>query len=707
MDGELRKIKKLYGEDFAKFCRSVFPRILEEEGLLLNTLKEAFPPSHELYKALVESDTLSDFKYHIFYRAGFEKYEPKDIDEIPSQLMLRSGYSLYRCEREDDVMQFVRYYRDDELLCTFDDIRDRLEDCDVFFAVSFDAEEIDRSDFEEPTREDKYGTSVISIQFDKYDGSLSIKNRYNHTVDNPDATFSNDLDNICPGLTDSFATHYGLYSKVDYSNYEEFYSDKFVRSNDNRYFHIKRYANDVYFCDENWVVVNGEAIYYDKSRYEIFDYFILDKQEKRIFSPIEGFKDSFMDEFSNIKKIDVEKGVDGKRIVVTKNDDTFFEFSINGMGEIREYENNFQTEVGDYFLWSSVKLKSISIPKVKKIGDSFLESNRIVEAIDCPELEEVGSAFMRENMRLNYLNLPKAKRFGNSCLMKCASLEELNLPEVQDVGDSFLMRNKKLKTINMPKLMFAGDDCMYSARYLQVANFPELQEVGNNFIKQGWAVKTLNVPKLEFVGDGFVEEGYLLETLDFPSLVEAGDYFMDGCNSIEKISLPKLKKLGSKALVDASDVTELSLPELVSVGSSFMENNESLRTLYAPKLEEVGSCFLNANDELTELSLPMVKETPKGFMGSNTSIKKLDMPSLEVAGENFLKDNLNIDEVSLPNVRVVGHAFLMNNESIRNVSMPKLEEVGVFFLCGSMDNLVVVDIPDGVKGLPSGIKEFQ
>lgn len=707
MDGELRKIKKLYGEDFAKFCRSVFPRILEEEGLLLNTLKEAFPPSHELYKALVESDTLSDFKYHIFYRAGFEKYEPKDIDETPSQLMLRSGYSLYRCEREDDVMQFVRYYRDDELLCTFDDIRDRLEDCDVFFAVSFDAEEIDRSDFEEPTREDKYGTSVISIQFDKYDGSLSIKNRYNHTVDNPDATFSNDLDNICPGLTDSFATHYGLYSKVDYSNYEEFYSDKFVRSNDNRYFHIKRYANDVYFCDENWVVVNGEAIYYDKSRYEIFDYFILDKQEKRIFSPIEGFKDSFMDEFSNIKKIDVEKGADGKRIVVTKNDDTFFEFSINGMGEIREYENNFQTEVGDYFLWSSVKLKSISIPKVKKIGDSFLESNRIVEAIDCPELEEVGSAFMRENMRLNYLNLPKAKRFGNSCLMKCASLEELNLPEVQDVGDSFLMRNKKLKTINMPKLMFAGDDCMYSARYLQVANFPELQEVGNNFIKQGWAVKTLNVPKLEFVGDGFVEEGYLLETLDFPSLVEAGDYFMDGCNSIEKISLPKLKKLGSKALVDASDVTELSLPELVSVGSSFMENNESLRTLYAPKLEEVGSCFLNANDELTELSLPMVKETPKGFMGSNTSIKKLDMPSLEVAGENFLKDNLNIDEVSLPNVRVVGHAFLMNNESIRNVSMPKLEEVGVFFLCGSMDNLVVVDIPDGVKGLPSGIKEFQ
>ena len=40
---------------------------------------------------------------------------------------------------------------------------------------------------------------MISIQFTKDDAhTLSIKNRYNHSVNDPDATFSNNLDNIIP-----------------------------------------------------------------------------------------------------------------------------------------------------------------------------------------------------------------------------------------------------------------------------------------------------------------------------------------------------------------------------------------------------------------------------------------------------------------------------------------------------------------------------
>ena len=707
MDGELRKIKKLYGEDFAKFCRSAFPRILEEEGLLLETLKEAFPPSHGLYKALVEADALSDFKYHIFYRAGFEKYEPEEIDETPSQLLLRSGYSLYRCEREDDVMQFVRYYKEDELLCTFDDIRGRLDDCDVFFAVSFDADELDRSDFEEPAREDKYGTSVISIQFDKYDGSLSIKNRYNHTVDNPDATFSNDLDNICPGLTDSFATHYGLYSKVDYSSYDEFYSDNFVRSNDNRYFHFKRSINSVYFCDENWIVVDGEATYYDKSRYEIFDCFILDKQEKRIFSPIEGYKDSFMDEFSNVKKIDVEKSDGGKRFVVTKNDDTFFEFQINTNNEITSYENNFQTEVGDFFLRVSKELIEVSIPKVKKIGDNFLERNTKVMAVDFPELEEIGDSFMQENRKLTFLDLPKVKNIGRNALYKNTSLEGLSLPVVENIGDDFLYRDRIIKTAYLPKVKTIGDNFLYAARYLKKADFPELEEVGENFIKQSWGVEKANFPKLTHISHAFLEEAALLTSIDLPNVLEIGNHFMAGCKSLEEVSMPKVKTMGDEAFQDASELKELSLPELESVGYGFLKWNQELHSLSAPKLDYVGKDFLANNFELTELILPSLKHAPVGFLGSNSVIKKIDLSSLESAGENFLMQNLELEEVSFPNLKTVGTAFLMNNESLRNVSMPKLEEVGVFFLCGSMDNLVVVDIPDGVKGMPSGIKEFQ
>ena len=45
---------------------------------------------------------------------------------------------------------------------------------------------------------------MISIQIDKVNNYVSIKNRYNHTVENPDCTFNNNLDNIIPGLIKSF-----------------------------------------------------------------------------------------------------------------------------------------------------------------------------------------------------------------------------------------------------------------------------------------------------------------------------------------------------------------------------------------------------------------------------------------------------------------------------------------------------------------------
>lgn len=80
-----------------------------------------------------------------------------------------------------------------------------------FFAVKKNADEIKRENFTNPQRQDEYGTSVISIQFSKGTiNDLSIKNRYNHSVNNPDATFSNNLENIKPGLTNSFEQHYGL-----------------------------------------------------------------------------------------------------------------------------------------------------------------------------------------------------------------------------------------------------------------------------------------------------------------------------------------------------------------------------------------------------------------------------------------------------------------------------------------------------------------
>ena len=704
MDGELRKIKKLYGEDFAKYCRSAFPRILEEEGLLLETLKKAFPPSHNIYKTLVEDDSLPEFKNHIFYRAGFEKYEPKDSDISPSQLMLQAGYSLYRCERESDVMQFVRYYQDAELLCTFDDIQDRLDSCDVFFAVSFDADELDRLEFKEPKREDKYGTSVISIQFDKNDGSLSIKNRYNHTVENPDATFSNDLDNIIPGLTDSFASYYGLYSKVDYSYYDEFYSDSFVKSNKDQYFHFNRRIDDIYFCDENWVVVDGEATYYDKSRFEVFDCFILDKQKKTIFSPSDDYHDSFMDEFTDVKKIDVDAFDGGRKIIVTKNDDSFFELHISKEGTILSYKNEFQTTVGNSFLSASRDIEEISIPKVKTIGRDFLRSSKKLQVLELPEVEEVGHAFLNLNKDLVSLNMPKVKKVGTSFLAKNIALEKINLPEVEEVGDEFLMLDRMLKSVSLPKVKNIGSYFMMSARKIEDIDFPELESVGSSFIKQSWGLRKVNLPKLEQTGEAFLEECSILKTIELPSLLKADRFFMSAARGLDKISMPKVQVLGSDALIEAV-VTELSLPELVSVGSRFLSENKTLSSLNMPKLEEVGNRFLEENTGLKEIDLPKLKHAAKGFLETNGMIQRVNLPSLETADNDFMLNNYALEELSLPELKTIGTNFLMYNSSLKSVSIPKLEEAGLFFLSWALEDLSVIDIPATAKGLPRMIKE--
>lgn len=39
---ELKKIKKMYGEDLMKLCRDFFPTILEKEGLLTEILTQSF-----------------------------------------------------------------------------------------------------------------------------------------------------------------------------------------------------------------------------------------------------------------------------------------------------------------------------------------------------------------------------------------------------------------------------------------------------------------------------------------------------------------------------------------------------------------------------------------------------------------------------------------------------------------------------------------
>ena len=186
---DLKLIKDKYGAKMMHFCRSAFPTILETPGLLFSMLKDHFEFNRFLYEDIENEGEKDSFKIYIYSLLQKDEAEVAS-EKTPKELFEELGYDFYECKTEEEIQYFKKYYKEDEELCTFSG--GRLNTCYVFFAVKKDAENIKRK--AEPERQDEYGTSVISIQFTKDDtNTLSIKNRYNHTVSNPDATFSNNL----------------------------------------------------------------------------------------------------------------------------------------------------------------------------------------------------------------------------------------------------------------------------------------------------------------------------------------------------------------------------------------------------------------------------------------------------------------------------------------------------------------------------------
>lgn len=529
MEGiDLKFIKKHYGENFAKMCREYFPTILEQQGLLTEIIFFLFPPSRHLYEDIVNEGLENEFKsyiYAIFDHENKIKANIKnmtDVDKTPEQLLDKAGYILFpECKTEEDVQAFKKYYSKGEELCTFKG--ERLNSCRIWFAVKKDVESIRRENFENPQREDEYGTSVISIQFTKTKPNiLSIKNRYNHAVRNPDCTFGNDLDNIIDGLTQSFIKSYSLdldnelygdeTSELDDNLSLSFEIPGYVQARDGRFYKSNLEARHINYCSiDNSIVTHDDVYYYDKSRYIILDHFLIDLQEKQIKDPFpelssnvekQYFK-SFIDSIGPIKNIKVERVDDNKVIYITpKDNDGIVKITLDKDNNFIEYSN----------------------PYVKKIGDGFLYYNQSLQKLDLPNLEECGELFLPSNLVLSELNLPKLTKCGSLFLIKNKSLSTLDLPNLQECGDAFLQRNMDLRQLNVPNLRKCGSKFLYSNNGILNLSMPKLQVCGDGFFSFNETLRTIDLPCLESCGDGFLRSNNYLKNL-LPTLLEFRNLF--------------------------------------------------------------------------------------------------------------------------------------------------------------------------------------
>ena len=572
---ELKKIKKIYGERFMKYCREYFPTILEREGELLNILEKSFSRNCRLSEDINTDELKEELKAYIYSKTEIEeKKKKRDITKTPYELLDEAGYNLYECKNEDEIQEFKKYYKEGEELCTFNG--GRLNRCVVFWAVKKNVDDIKRENFDNPRREDEYGTSVMGIQFTKGEMStVSIKNRYNHRVNNPDATYGNNLEKIIPGLTESFEEllkERGL--NLNTKNVEEFNIPGYTVASDGKYYKYNLEINGVYYCPGN-IIIDGNNIHrLQPEKQELIDYFILDKENKTLKPYDSTIGDCFIDEFGDIEKIETKKvkGENTRTIEITKKqNDIPILIKVNSNNEITKYENKELEEIGDDFLTYNKGLKELNLPKLQKVKDYFLFRNEAIQELDLPELEEVGSDFLTDNKGLKELNIPKLEITGDYFLTGNEKIQELDLPELKEVGSEFLRYNKGLKELNLPKLKEAGSSFLGSNKGLKELNLPKLKKVGNRFLYNNRKLKELNLPKLKEVGYIFLYHNKVAKQLNMPKLEKVGENFLYNNEDLQELNLPELKEVGNQFLANNKKLKEVNMPNL--------KNNEDLNVI--------------------------------------------------------------------------------------------------------------------------------
>ncbi len=572
---ENKAIKKLYGEKFLHFCKNSFSTILNDEGQLLKILTKNFAPTHSLISVLEKDNNADKFIDYIYSLYKIKTRPVVKTDKTAVQLFDEAGYILYpECKSDSDINEFKSYYFDYEALCTFGG--KRLKTCRVWFAVKKNVNQINRLDFTNPQREDEYGTSVLSIQFTRGNVSrLSIKNRYNHTVKNPDATFNNNLDNIIPGLMHSFVRDYKINASEKVS-LEDFGLPGFVKDRNDVFHKLNIRNGNTFFCENNIVVVNGEPIQFDKSSTMLIDNYLIDFKKKKVISLIKPEKDEFVKLFKKIVDIKIVKKEDGNReITVTNSDNQKIVFEINSKNQIISYYNPYATTIKNNFLHANIALKKIDLPNVESIGNGFLKTNK----------------------KLNQISIKKVKTIGEDFLRINDVLEVLEIPNVTQIKSRFLMVNNKIKKLDMPLLKYVGDDFLTSNIIFNEINAPQLEQVGNYFLQASNELAFVDFPKLKIIEKKFLSNVKMMKSISLPQAIKVGDFFMNN-SLVESVDLQKAETIGDFFLSNNYVVQHLNLASAKTIGDEFCYGNQSLKKLELTNTTKVGRLFLSKNEDV-------------------------------------------------------------------------------------------------------------
>ena len=618
---DLKLIKDKYGEDMMHFCRRLFPTLLEEKGLLFDLLGRHFEYSKQLYDDIMENKLGGEFQNYVMCLARLDRhYKETDEEKSPEELLEEAGYTLKECHTEEEIEDYAKYYAPGEALCTFGD--NRLKSSYVFFAVKKNVDQIKREDFPNPARQDEYGTSVISIQFTRGDvNHLGIMNRYNHVkgVDNPDATFSNNLDNIILGLTKAFEKKYGFHIHSDRRGFD---IPNYVKGNDGKLYKYLFEKNGIYYCPNNVVIDAKYDVHkFDKEKYIIMDYYVIDLVNKKITVFDDNLLDSFVDGFKNIKNIKVVNNKpEGTKSIIVNNE---IIMEINGNNRLVNYYNPYVTKLDNSFMGynGDSVIEKLDLPNAIEVEEDFFEDNKTLKEIRLDNAITIADGFMRKNRDLRIFYAPNVISIGNNCLESNQELRIIDLPNVRELGKCFALHNKNIIEVRMDNVKIIGDYFMIDNNCLKSISLPNVEEIKHFFMLYNNSVISAVFPKLKITGDSFFYINEVLSSLYAPNLYITGHRFMRYNNGIEELDASNLTYMGNSFMENSNSLRVINLQNGKKLGHNFASNAINLVSVYLPSAEEVGHDFASNAMKISALYMPNINKESYELLGDHLKEK--------------------------------------------------------------------------------------
>ncbi len=528
------------------------------------------------------------------------KIQQDRTSQNPFELLKKAGYDAFYADTLEKQNSIMNYYADMESLCTFRDEK-RFEKYHIIHCIKEGADKLNRRDFRgKERREDEYGTSVISIQILKKGGFISIKNRYNHTVQAPDNTFYSNPDNIIAGLSQALMDYFNLTYSSGLPNLD----NGFMIVDDLIYqYHIE--CNNIYF-GPNYYIRDNQVTFINKDYQLIIDNFIIDFKENKVYLPYQSnFDKNPLDAFFKL----VQKEVEGKKLTLQRKGDLSWVYAQN--------ECILKARNGS-LIYANLKGPD-------ELKQSIFSNHSTIEEIYFENVTELSTHSIHNCARLKKAYFPKCLVVNSDSFTYVPLLEEVDLSKVKTISSS----------------------CFCDKMNVKELNFPCLVKIEKSSFQSMSGVEKITAPVLKNMGDGVLMMCDTVQEVDFPLLKNLEGFNFYLCPMLEKVFLPKVKKIGENSLTMNKGLQELNCPVVEEIGEDVVCSNKSLRIVHMPKLKRIGANSFSSNDSLKHLILNEVLKVESGAISSNKNLTYLSLKKVEELDANCFFDNPKLKRIYL------------------------------------------------------------